>query len=70
MIDPQHMDLAGRFDDLVDDPIRPATSGSQSFELALQCVADSVRVLGRRTEHELDDRGRGLFGQTRERALD
>ena len=39
-------------------------------ELALESPADAVRVLDERGQHELDDRGRGAFGQSFELSLD
>jgi hypothetical protein len=69
MIDAQNEDTPRPFVDLVDDAVRPPTSCMETCQLPPERMADPVRIIEQRAEHELDHRGRGLRGEARQRPV-
>jgi hypothetical protein len=63
MIDPQDCHGGCLIVDLVNNPVRSATSRPQSGELALERVPNSARRVDQRADHEFNDRGGGALGQ-------
>ena len=55
--------------DLVDDPVRAASSRVQTGQLALQRRADELGIVGQRAEHKLHDRRRGSYGEAGQLSL-
>jgi len=47
---------------LVDDPVRASSSRTASLTFSLQGLADEVRCVEQRADHELDDRGGDPLG--------
>lgn len=53
--------------DLVDHPIRPASSRPESGKFALERVTNPTRCFDEPGEHEFDDRRRNALGQSGQR---
>jgi hypothetical protein len=67
--DSKYLDLAPALIDLIDEAVTPAASGVKPFELAMQRMAHPGGLLEKRSEHELDNRRRGLLGKPLESSL-
>ena len=69
MVDPKDEDPSCLLIDLVHDAVRPSARGPKARELRMEWMADLVRVLEKRAQHELDHRGRSLGREAGERPV-
>jgi hypothetical protein len=69
VVDAKDGDSSSVVVDLVDDAIGAASRRPQSRQFALPRMTDSARVLGQRSDHELDDRGRHALREASELSL-
>ena len=66
VIDSQNSDGVLIVVDLVDHSIRPSSCRVKPGEFALQTPADAVWIVDHGSQHELDDRSCGAFGESAE----
>jgi len=69
VVDAQNSDCVPIVVDLVDHSICPSSRGVETGEFAQQTPADAVWIIDHGTEHELDDRSCGTFGESAEVSL-
>lgn len=69
MVDPQNMDSALCFDDLVDDAVRPPTSSPRALQFVAEPMPHPFGVLYQWSEYEFDDGGGCLLRKTGQRTF-